>query len=260
MSEAEHLCWSLEQLDHALIAQVDPGAVAAIVVEPVQGEAGFIPAPRPWLRRLREICSDHGIVLIADEIQCGMGRTGKLWACEHFDVVPDLLCSAKSLGAGMPISAVTGRAEIMDSPHVGGVGGTYGGAPLSCRAAIESLKMIGSPEFLSHARRVGEILEDATLRMRDRFELIGDARGLGPMRLIELVEDRATKRPAPETTLATVREAARRGLILIRAGLLSNGIRLMPPLNIEEGVLREGLEALGHAVESVHRDKRAAAV
>ena len=248
MSEEQYLDWCLRQLDNAFVAQVDPGAVAAVLIEPVQGEAGFIPVPARFLERLRSLCDQHAMLLIADEVQCGMGRTGKLFAIEHYNVVPDLVVMAKSLGAGMPISALTGRAEVMDSSHVGGVGGTYGGSPLSCAAALEAVSMIRTPEFLARSAAVGQLLERRLASWHERFDLVGDVRGLGAMRLVELVRDRNTKEPAPDETLAIIKRAGKMGLILIRAGLYSNGIRLLPPLNASDAILNEGLDVLESAI------------
>lgn len=252
MSESEYLDWSIANLEHALIAQVDPSAVAAIIIEPVQGEAGFIPMPQRFLAKIREICDKHGIVMIADEIQCGFGRTGKLFAVEHTGIVPDLITTAKSLGAGMPISAVTGRAEIMDAPHLGGVGGTYGGNPLACVAAIEAVEIIRQPEFLARVNQIGNIMRDVMCGWMDKVELIGDVRGLGSMMLVEFVKDRLTKEPAPAETLQMIKLAVSRGVILIRAGLYSNGIRLLPPLVISDEQLYEGLNVLGDAIQEVN--------
>ncbi len=252
MSESEYLDWSIANLEHALIAQVDPSAVAAIIIEPVQGEAGFIPMPQRFLVKICEICDKHGIVMIADEIQCGFGRTGKLFAVEHTGIVPDLITTAKSLGAGMPISAVTGRAEIMDAPHLGGVGGTYGGNPLACVAAIEAVEIIRQPEFLARVNQIGNIMRDVMCGWMDRVELIGDVRGLGSMMLVEFVKDRLTKEPAPAETLQMIKLAVSRGVILIRAGLYSNGIRLLPPLVISDEQLYEGLNVLGDAIQEVN--------
>jgi 4-aminobutyrate aminotransferase/(S)-3-amino-2-methylpropionate transaminase len=248
MSEAQYLDFCLRQLDHGFIAQVDPAAVAAVLIEPVQGEAGFLPVPAPFLERIRTLCDRHGMLMIADEIQCGMGRTGRLFAIEHYGIVPDLITTAKSLGAGMPISAVTGRADVLDAAHVGGVGGTYGGSPLACAAAIEAVETIRKPEFLKRAGAVGNILHKRLAAWRERYTLVGDVRGLGPMQLIELVRDRQTKEPAPDETLAIIRRAASKGLILIRAGLFSNCIRLMPPLVAEDALLEEGLDVLESAI------------
>jgi 4-aminobutyrate aminotransferase/(S)-3-amino-2-methylpropionate transaminase len=248
MSEDQYVDWSVRQLENAFVAQVDPSAVAAIIIEPVQGEAGFIPVPHRFLRRIRELCDQHGIVMIADEVQSGFGRTGKLFAIEHSGIAPDLLSTAKSLGAGMPISAVTGRADIMDSAHLGGIGGTYGGSPVACAAALAAVQIIRRPGFLQRAERIGEIMRDALEGWKARWPLVGDVRGLGAMRLVELVRDRKTKEPAPEETLGVIKHAVGRGLIVIRAGLYSNCVRLLPPLIIGDEPLHEGLEVLGAAI------------
>ncbi|MEP7383840.1 MAG: aspartate aminotransferase family protein [Gemmatimonadota bacterium] len=251
MTEEQYLDWSIQQLDLAFIAQVDPSATAAIIVEPVQGEGGFLPVPQRFLRRIRELCDAHGIVMIADEIQCGFGRTGKLFAVEHTGVVPDLVVSAKSLGAGMPISAVTGRAEILDSSHVGGIGGTYGGSPVACAAAIQVIEIIRRPEFLAHVQHLGDVMREAMGRWQALYPLVGDVRGLGAMMLAEFVRDRATKEPAPQETLAIIKRTVQGGVLAMRAGLFSNGIRLLPPLVITEEQLREGLAVLGDAISVV---------
>jgi 4-aminobutyrate aminotransferase / (S)-3-amino-2-methylpropionate transaminase / 5-aminovalerate transaminase len=251
MTPDEYVDFAIEQLETALVSQVDPAAVAAAIIEPVQGEAGFIPVPPRFLKRLRELTKQDDIVLIADEVQCGCGRTGRLFAIEHYGVVPDLIVTAKSLGAGMPIGAVTGRAEIMDSAHVGGVGSTYGGSPLACVAALEALQMIRQPEFLAHANRLGDLLREVLEGWKHRWSVVGDVRGLGPMMLAELVTDREAKTPLPPAdTLAVVRRAVSNGVLLIRAGLFSNCIRFMPPLNMPEDMLREALDAVGRAIEA----------
>jgi 4-aminobutyrate aminotransferase/(S)-3-amino-2-methylpropionate transaminase len=253
MSEADYVSWCCANLERALVTQVDPAALAAVVIEPVQGEAGFIPMPDRFLRRLRELCTEHGIVMIVDEVQTGFGRTGTLFAIEHSGVVPDLVTTAKSLGAGMPISATTGRAEIMDAAHLGGAGGTYGGSPLACVAAIEAVREIRQPGFLARARHLGEVMRAELERWMAELTLIGDVRGLGPMLLVELVTDRQRKTPAPDQALVAIRRAVAGGVLLIRAGLYSNCVRFMPPLTIEEDVLLEALavvrEALGHVEE-----------
>lgn len=251
MNESEYLDWCIANLENALIAQVDPSAVAAIIIEPVQGEAGFIPMPPRFLAKIREICDKHGIVMIADEIQCGSGRTGKLFAVEHSNIVPDLICMAKSMGGGMPISAVTGRAELMDAPHLGGVGGTYGGNPLACVAAIEALEIIRQPEFLARVNEIGNIMREVMCGWFDKVEWVGDVRGLGSMMLVEFVKDRQTKEPAPAETLQMIKLAVSRGVVLIRAGLYSNCIRLLPPLVITDEQLYEGLNVLGGAIQEV---------
>jgi 4-aminobutyrate aminotransferase/(S)-3-amino-2-methylpropionate transaminase len=250
MTAEQYVDFGIHQLDNALVAQVDPSAVAAILIEPVQGEAGFLPVPPRFLRRIRELCDQHNIVMIADEVQCGSGRTGKLYAVEHYGIVPDIIVSAKSLGAGMPIGAVTGRAEIMDSAHLGGVGSTYGGSPVACVAAIEALKMIRQPEFLAHANRLGDVMREVMEGWKVKWPIVGDVRGLGPMMLVELVTDRETKQPlAPADALGIIKRAVANGVLLIRAGLFSNCIRFLPPLNMPEDMLREALSVVGRAIE-----------
>jgi len=238
--------WSISRLEEALISQVDPSALAAIVVEPVQGEGGFIPAPAPWLAAIRRICDEHGIVMIADEVQAGFGRTGRMFSIEHSGVVPDVVVMAKSMGSGMPISAITGRAEILDAPHPGGMGGTYSGNPLACVAAIETLKMISDPAFLDRATQIGDRLRAGLLQLAERFPAIGDVRGLGPMLAIELVKDEQLT-PDPDLTLALTKAALAHGLIIIRAGLFSNCLRFLPPLTITDDQVDEALAVLGAA-------------
>jgi len=251
MSEDAYVKACCNALERALVAQIDPASLAAIIIEPVQGEAGFIPMPAAFLQKIRELCTKHGVVMIADEVQTGFGRTGTLFAVEHSGVIPDLVTTAKALGAGMPISATTGRAEIMDAAHVGGAGGTYGGSPLACVAAIEAVKLIREPAFLAHARKIGGVMRSELEQWQGSSQLIGDVRGLGPMLLVELVLDRATKAPAPDHALAAIRRAVANGVILIRAGLFSNCIRFMPALNIGEAELREGLAVVGEAIRHV---------
>jgi 4-aminobutyrate aminotransferase/(S)-3-amino-2-methylpropionate transaminase len=255
MTQDQYVEWSCDQLEGAFVSQVEPAAVAAILIEPVQGEGGFIPVPFPFLQKIRELCDRHGIVMIADEVQSGMGRTGRLWAIEHAGVIPDVIVSAKSLGAGTPIAAITGRAEIMDAAHLGGVGGTYGGSPLTCVAAIEAVQTIRQPAFLAHASRLGEVMREVMHGWQDRYPLVGDVRGLGSMMLAEFVRDRDTREPAPEETLSVIRRAVHGGVIAMRAGLYSNGVRLLPPLVITEEQLREGLEVLGSAIAWVEEQR-----
>ena len=261
MTEDQYLDFAIRQLELAFVAQVNPSAVAAVIVEPVQGEAGFLPVPPRFLQRLRELCTQHGIVLIADEVQCGMGRTGRVFAIEHYGLVPDLIVTAKSLGGGMPIGAVTGRAPIMDAAHPGGVGGTYGGNPVACAAALAAVEMIRQPAFLAHARRLGEVMREVMGGWPGQWPIVGDVRGLGPMMLVEFVRDRATKTPlAPEDTLQIVRHAVAHGVVLMRAGLFSNGVRLLPALTMPEDMLREGLDGLGRAIAVVSERTAAARV
>ncbi len=251
MSEEAYLDDCIARLDNAMIAQVDPSAVAAIVIETVQGEAGFIPTPPRFLQRIRDLCTQHGIVMISDEVQCGFGRTGKLFAVEHYGIVPDLIVTAKSIAAGMPLSAVTGRADLMDAPHPGGLGGTYSGNPLACAAAVETINMIRQPEFLARAEAVGARLRQHLVKLDRESTLVDDVRGLGPMLLVEMVSNPLSKTPAPQQTLEVINESLRRGVVAMRAGLYSNCIRFLPPLNITDEQLDEGLAVIANAVRAV---------
>ncbi|MER3480983.1 MAG: 4-aminobutyrate--2-oxoglutarate transaminase [Meiothermus sp.] len=189
MTPEEYVEWCCWNLENALTAHIDPSALAAIVIEPVIGEGGFIPVPHPFLRKIREVCDGAGAVMIADEVQSGSGRTGKLWAIQHSGVVPDLIISAKSLGAGMPISAVTGRAEILDSPHVGGVGSTYGGNPLACVAALKALEILESKGFLERAKTVERIVRETFEPISSEIPALGEVRGVGAMMALEFILD-----------------------------------------------------------------------
>jgi 4-aminobutyrate aminotransferase/(S)-3-amino-2-methylpropionate transaminase len=218
--------------------------VAAIIIEPVQGEGGFIPASFEYLRRLRELCTRHGIVLIADEVQSGFGRTGRWFAFEHSGIEPDLIVTAKSIAAGMPIAAVTGRAEILDAPHLGGIGSTYGGNPLACAAALKTLDYIETHGLLERAEQIGELLLARFRQWRDIFPVVGDVRGLGAMAALEFVNGRDDRSPNTAAPLKIVEEAYHRGLILMRAGLYSNCVRTLVPLVIGDDELDEGLDVL----------------
>ncbi|PWS29326.1 4-aminobutyrate--2-oxoglutarate transaminase [Pedobacter yonginense] len=251
MTEDEFIDYSISQLHNALITQVDPSAVAAIIIEPVLGEGGFIPVPKKFLEALRTICDTHGIVFIADEIQAGAGRTGKFLSIEHSGVVPDLVCMAKSIGSGFQISAVTGKAEIMDKPHLGGLGGTYGGSPVACVAAIETIKQLTSKDFLNKATQMGEVISSTLNNWATKYEKIGDVRGIGAMQIIEFVKDKNTKEPDPDFTLAVIKEAVANGVILIRAGVYSNCIRLLPPIVMTNEQLVEGLQVIQNAIKKL---------
>jgi len=242
-------CW--EAFERMLVAGVGPEAIAAVIIEPVQGEGGFIPVPQEFMRRLRTFCSNNGSLLIADEVQCGFGRTGTLFAMEQFGVEPDILVSAKSIAAGMPLSATTGRAEIMDRAHVGGIGGTYGGNPLACVAGIEVLKMFEDGKLLKRAQQIGQIVRERANGWKQSIPLIGDVRGLGPMIAIELVRDHEKRTPAPDEVLEVVSYCASRGLLLMRAGLHANCLRLLMPLVITDEQLQEGLDVLEEGLRAV---------
>jgi 4-aminobutyrate aminotransferase/(S)-3-amino-2-methylpropionate transaminase len=249
--------WAIDRLYDALVAQVDPSALAAIVIEPVQGEGGFVPAPRPYLEAIRRICDEHDIVMIADEVQAGFGRTGRLFSIEHSGVVPDIIAMAKSLGSGMPISAVTGRADLLDAPHPGGLGGTYSGNPVACVAALRTIDAVTAPGFLDRAVAVGERLRAGLDEIAARHEFVADVRGLGPMLAIELVADEHLT-PDPDSTLAITKATLARGLITIRAGLYSNCVRFLPPLTVTDEQVDEALGVLSDAIDEV-ADERSAA-
>ncbi len=223
--------------------------IAAVIAEPIQGEGGFVvPAPG-FLKGLAEFCAEHGILFIADEIQSGMGRAGRWFAIEDEDVVPDLITSAKSLGGGLPISAITGRAELMDSVHVGGLGGTYGGNPVAAAAALAVLEQIEREGLLERSRTLGEKVLQELRGMAERHPVIGDVRGRGLMTAIELVTDRATKEPLPGADgNAIVRRCLENGVVILKAGTYDNVIRLLPPLTIDEDLLDEGLRILDEAI------------
>jgi 4-aminobutyrate aminotransferase/(S)-3-amino-2-methylpropionate transaminase len=233
------------------LVNIDVGSVAAAIVEPVSGEGGFIPFPDSCLQRLREFCDEYGILLITDEIQTGFGRTGKMFCVEHSGVVPDLLTTAKSIAGGLPISGVTGRAEIMDSVHVGGLGTTYGGNPISCAAALAVLKTFEEEDLLARANVLGERVMSAMREIQDKHpDFVGDVRGRGPMVAIELVKDAASKAPDKERTGKIVEAALQEGLLLLTAGQYSNVIRTLMPLVIADEELDEGLSILGRAVDA----------
>jgi 4-aminobutyrate aminotransferase/(S)-3-amino-2-methylpropionate transaminase len=242
---------ALAALERAFITHVAAETVAAIIVEPVQGEGGFIPAPVEFMRGLRRICDEHGIVLVVDEVQTGFGRTGKMFAIEHFDVEPDLLLVAKAIAAGLPLSGVLGKAEIMDAPPDSAVGGTYVGNPVAQAAALAVLDVFEEEHLVARAEAIGETLRARMLTWKERFAEVGDVRGLGAMLAIELVRDPATKEPAPELASAVTDEAARQGLLLLKSGIYSNCIRVLTPLVVTDAELDEALGVWEQALEAV---------
>ena len=241
---------ALEDLDRLFHSDVDPKSVAALIVEPVQGEGGFNVAPFDFLRALRRVCDEHGIVLIADEVQGGMARTGKMFSIEHAGVVPDLVTMAKGLGGGFPLSAVTGRASIMDAAHPGGLGGTYGGSPIGIAAAHAVLDVMESEKLCARALGVGARMRARLDALAAELAGIGDVRGLGAMIAFELVKDQKTKEPDPELTSAILAHAEKRGLILLSCGVSANVVRLLAPLTIPDAVLEEGLGILAESVRA----------
>lgn len=248
VTEAE----ALAQLDRIFASSVDPERIAAIIIEPVQGEGGFTIAPFSFLRALRKICDQHGIVFIADEVQAGMARTGRMFGVNHADVAPDLITMAKGLAGGFPLSAVTGRADIVDAPNPGGVGGTYAGNPLAIAASHAVLDVIDEENLCARAAEIGEVIRARLTAMaaRQGMECIGDVRGLGAMNAFELVKDRATNAPDAPLTTAIVAEAEARGLILLSCGTRYNVIRLLPPLTIPMDQLHEALDIIEASVEA----------
>jgi 4-aminobutyrate aminotransferase/(S)-3-amino-2-methylpropionate transaminase len=242
---------ALAALERLFLTQVSPQEIEAMVLAPQQGEGGFLPAPPEFVRVLRRICDDHGIVLVADEVQTGFARTGRMFAMEHFDVEPDLIVVAKSISAGLPLSGVVGRAEVMDAPHEAAVGGTYVGNPVAQAAALAVLDVIEDEGLCDRAQSIGEVVRSRMEAWEGTHAQVGDVRGLGAMLAIELVQDRESKAPAPDLATAVVDEAARRGLLLLKAGLESNCIRVLCPLVISDAELDEALDVWEAALGAV---------
>jgi 4-aminobutyrate aminotransferase/(S)-3-amino-2-methylpropionate transaminase len=240
---------ALAALERAFVTQVAAENVAAIVVEPVQGEAGFIVAPHDFLTGLRRLCDRHGIVLVVDEVQTGYGRTGRMFAVEHYGIEPDLMTVAKSIAAGLPLSGVLGKAEIMDAPGDSAVGGTYVGNPVAQAAALAVLDVFEDEGLVDRAERIGETIRGRMLAWKQRHPQIGDVRGLGAMLAVEYVRDAGTKEPAPELATRVAEEAAQRGLLLLKAGTYSNCNRVLCPLVITDQELED---ALGAWEEALH--------
>ncbi len=242
---------ALEALGELLSTQVTPDRVAAIIIEPVLGEGGFMPAPMEFLRELRRLTEQHGILLIADEIQSGFGRTGKFFAIEHSGVVPDLITVAKSLAGGLPLSGVIGRADVMDAPAPGGLGGTYAGNPLACVAGLAVLDVFAEENLLARAESLGTRLWEHCVALQHEAPIIGDVRGIGPMLALEFVRDVQTKEPAPELADGVVVRAREHGLLLMKAGLHNNVVRILVPLVVEETELTQALNILTASVREV---------
>jgi 4-aminobutyrate aminotransferase/(S)-3-amino-2-methylpropionate transaminase len=238
-------------LEDAFKNYVSAEEVAAVLVEPVLGEGGFVVPPDEYFPKVKATCEKYGILFVADEVQSGFGRTGKLFAIEHWGVAPDLLTTAKSLAAGYPLSGITGRAEVMDAPHAGGLGGTYGGNPGACRAALEVLEIIREENLLERANAIGAKVRAAFTELQNDHDVIGDVRGLGAMVSMELVTDRVAKTPAAELTKALIDRAAQKGLLMISAGTYSNVIRPLMPLTIEDETLDRGIAILSDALREV---------
>ncbi|NOY14113.1 MAG: 4-aminobutyrate--2-oxoglutarate transaminase [Deltaproteobacteria bacterium] len=238
-------------LEDFFITHVAAEQVAAVIVEPIQGEGGFITPPPEYFPKLQQICRKHGILLIVDEVQTGMGRTGKVFACEHWGIEPDLITTAKSLAAGLPLSAVTGRSEIMNKPHVGGLGSTYGGNPLAVRAAQAVLEILIEDGLLQRAEQLGETLRSRFEKLQTEHEIIGEVRGKGPMLALELVRDRQTKEPAAEEAKKLTQLCYQKGLILISCGNFGNVLRVLMPLVITDEQLEQGLSILEESLQEL---------
>jgi 4-aminobutyrate aminotransferase len=241
---------AIHGLETLFKSDVDPERVACVVLEPVQGEGGFIPMPQDYPGRLRELCDRYGILYVSDEVQSGVGRTGPPWAITHYGVEPDLMTTGKSIGGGLPLGGVTGRAEVMDAVHPGGLGGTFGGNPVACAAACAVLDTIATEEFQRRSAELGHRIRERLDQIAGRIGQVGDVRGLGPMLAIELVEDRDTKTPAAGLTSATLTAARERGLILLSCGLYSNVVRILVPIVVSDEDLERGLDILEESLRS----------
>jgi 4-aminobutyrate aminotransferase / (S)-3-amino-2-methylpropionate transaminase / 5-aminovalerate transaminase len=241
---------ALTALDELFATQVPPDQVAALIIEPQLGEGGFIPAPAEFLRRLRAVTARHGIVLVIDEVQTGFGRTGRMFGYQHAGIEPDLVALAKTLGGGLPLSAVVGRSEIMDAPLPGGLGGTYAGNPLACAAALAVLDVLEAERIVERAARLGAQLRAGLIAMQAHTSAIGDVRGLGCMLAIELVADRTDKRPHPDLAARIVDGARERGLLLLKCGPHKNVVRLLPPLTATADEAAKGLAILDAAIRA----------
>lgn len=240
-----------QPLKEMMKTSLPPEEVGAVIAEPVLGEGGFVVPPREFWPIIKETCEQHGILFIADEIQTGFGRTGKLFACEHWGLEPDLIVLSKSLAAGVPLSAVIGRAEILDAPNLGGLGGTYGGNPLGCVAALKVIEQIEQDNICARSVQIGKVIRERFLTMQERFPLIGDVRGVGAMQALELVRDQQTKEPAKPETDAVLKACYESGLIILSAGQYGNVIRCLCPLVISDDELTLGLNILEGAIAKV---------
>jgi 4-aminobutyrate aminotransferase/(S)-3-amino-2-methylpropionate transaminase len=244
-----HCCMaSRAQLEQIFAATVDPQSVAAIIMELELGEGGFVPAPVEYVQAIAAFAREHGILFIADEIQTGFGRTGKLFACEHYGLVPDLITTAKSLAGGLPLAAVTGRADVLEAPQVGGLGGTYGGNPLACAAALAVLDAMEAERIPERAQRMGDRISSRFREWAEHFPCIGDVRGLGAMVGMELVVDRSSKTPDKALTTRLLTAALERGLVLLSSGTFGNVVRVLAPLTAQEAIIDEGLAVMESAL------------
>ncbi|MBA7539639.1 5-aminovalerate aminotransferase DavT [subsurface metagenome] len=248
-----HPTVKVEDFERMLVHTVTPESVAAIVVEPIQGEGGFSVPVEGFLEYLRELSNKYGMLLVADEIQSGIGRTGKFFAIENWNIEPDLICLAKSLAAGLPLSAVIAKKEVTDSLPGGCIGGTYVGNPVACRVALEVINIIEEENLLDRAVKIGERLKERFLEMKDKYSLVGDVHGIGAMMAIELVKDRGTKEPAAEETAQIVQECIKNGVFVPNAGINKNLLRMLISLEITDEQLDEALDVIEEAIAKVSR-------
>jgi 4-aminobutyrate aminotransferase/(S)-3-amino-2-methylpropionate transaminase len=248
--------WAMRGLENLLITHVQPDRVAAVVVEPVLGEGGFIVPPPDFLPELRALTRRHGMLLIVDEVQTGIGRTGRMFASEHTGTDPDLMIVAKSLAAGLPLSAVVGAADLMDAMPESSLGGTYVGNPVACAAALAVLEVVEDEGLLARATMLGERMTARFRRLQERARLVGDVRGLGAMVAFELVRDRAAKTPAPDATAEIIHRAMGRGVLLLKAGVYNNVIRVLAPLVISDEQLEHALDVIDEVTMDVSGDPR----
>ncbi|MBI2079830.1 4-aminobutyrate--2-oxoglutarate transaminase [Candidatus Micrarchaeota archaeon] len=256
MDEEQYTDFLLDDLENDFFkAVVDPKNVAALVMELVTGEGGFLIPPKRYVLELKKICKENGILFIADEVQTGFGRTGKIFASEHFGIEPDLICMAKSLSNGLPLSAVTGRKEIMDCVQEGGIGGTFVGNPLSCVSALETIKFIEKRKLWIRAREIGNIVMERFEKLKEDTNVVGDARGLGAMCSLEIVKDKVTREPDKEKTKKIVKKCYENGLVILSAGLFGNCIRTLMPLVIKDEELKGGLSVLEKIVKEEDEKK-----
>lgn len=256
MSKEQYSQFMIEQFEQFLVAEVAPETIAAIVMEPVQGEGGFIVPDQAFVQYIRDVCTKYGILFVADEIQTGFARTGKHFAIEHFHVAPDLMTISKSMGAGVPISGLIGKKEIMQSAHVGEIGGTYSGSPLGCKAALAVLDIIEAENLNDRAEVIGQAIKTKMKDLATKFEQIGDVRGLGAMVAVEIVNGKNDQTPNKAAVNQIVAEANKRGLLLLSAGLYSNVIRFLMPLVITNEQLEEGLDIVGEAFKATFTNQK----
>lgn len=248
LKDKDHDNTLLKRFETFFLSEVPPEEVAAVIMEPVQGEGGFVMPSSHFIKGVKALCEKHGILFIADEVQTGFGRTGKMFAMEHYDVVPDLMTMSKSIGAGLPVSAVTGRADIMDSPNIGEIGGTYGGSPLGCAAALEVIRTIEEEGLLERANEIGSLFTEKFSDFPLKYKQVGEVRSLGAMCAIEFVKDQETKEPNKEIVQEILSKAHNRGLIIMSAGLYGNIIRLLSPLVTTNELLDEGFSLLEEVI------------